>query len=65
MAAAMAAEPFSYTATGVLGEKRETMLENPLHLRVSNRSKSKKLKLKQVTDVSDDDHTYMLTVLIR
>ena len=63
MAAAMAAEPFSYTATGVLGEKRETMLENPLHLRVSNRSK--KLKLKQVTDVSDDDHTYMLTVLIR
>ena len=26
---------FDYTATGILGEKRETMLQNQLHLRVS------------------------------
>ena len=26
--------PFEYTATGVLGDKRNTMLSNELHLRV-------------------------------
>ena len=33
MAAAVAG-PFDYTATGILGDKRDTMLENQLLLRV-------------------------------
>jgi len=32
-AAAVALDPFEYTATGILGEKRETMLQNQLLLR--------------------------------
>ncbi len=35
MAAAVSArEPFEYTATGLLGDKRDTMLQNQLLLRV-------------------------------
>lgn len=33
MAAAMVHEPYMYTATGILGDKRDTMLSNELHLR--------------------------------
>ena len=32
---AVVAEPFEYTATGVLGDKRDSMLQNQLLLRVT------------------------------
>ena len=35
MAAIPAAGSFNYRATGVLGDKRETMLVNEIHARVS------------------------------
>ena len=36
MAAAVGVDPFEYTATGILGDKRGTMLQNELLLRVSS-----------------------------
>ena len=36
---ACAVDPYSLTATGVLGDKRDTMLHNPLILRVIGKTR--------------------------